>query len=114
MDQFSPFGLEIFIFVFKKSSDILKLMYKTKKNEEKKYLMSSSTAHAFYDTTRPNICGSLSYYQPNTLAGAINNFFMVYPQKYINCSTLDSLPSACLVLDTRRHGAFELSACHPQ
>jgi hypothetical protein len=28
------------------------------------------------------------YYQPNTLAGAINNFFIAYPQKYENCSTL--------------------------
>jgi hypothetical protein len=33
----------------------------------------------------------LPYYQPNTLAGAINNFFIVYPQKYENCSTLQVL-----------------------
>jgi hypothetical protein len=38
--------------------------------------------------THLNICDSLPYYQPNTLAGAINNFFIVYPQKYENCSTL--------------------------
>jgi hypothetical protein len=38
--------------------------------------------------THLNICDSLPYYQPNTLAGAINNFFIAYPQKYENCSTL--------------------------
>jgi hypothetical protein len=38
-----------------------------------------------------NMSGSLPYYLPNTLAGAINNFFMVYPQKYITCSTLGVL-----------------------
>jgi hypothetical protein len=38
--------------------------------------------------THLNICDSLLYYQPNTLAGAINNFFIAYPQKYENCSTL--------------------------
>jgi hypothetical protein len=37
--------------------------------------------------THLNICDSLPYYQPNTLAGAINNFFIAYPQKYENCST---------------------------
>jgi hypothetical protein len=35
MDQFSPFGLEFFIFFTKKSSDSLKLMYKIKKMEKK-------------------------------------------------------------------------------
>jgi hypothetical protein len=42
--------------------------------------------------THLNICDSLPYYQPNTLAGAINNFFIAYPQKYENCSTLTHAP----------------------
>jgi hypothetical protein len=35
-----------------------------------------------------NICDSLPYYQPYTIAGAINLVFNAYPQKYENCSTL--------------------------
>jgi hypothetical protein len=36
MDQFSPFGPDLFLFFFlKKTSDSLKLMYKTKKNGKK-------------------------------------------------------------------------------
>jgi hypothetical protein len=43
MDQFSPFCLEIFIFFLKKSSDSLKLMYKTKQMKKKIFDVTPST-----------------------------------------------------------------------
>jgi hypothetical protein len=35
MDQFFPFGLNFFLFFFKKSTDSLKLIYKMKKGKKK-------------------------------------------------------------------------------
>jgi hypothetical protein len=59
----------------------------------RKYTLLHAGAATRYYTPEKLLLSSLL-----SLAGAINNFFMVYPQKYKNCSTLNYTADHCVFL----------------